>query len=139
MRRRRWSIFDEFEEMFDRMNRIFESFMPRDIDIEEDYREPETEMYEKDNELVIVMELPGVDKKDIDLKVTEDQVVVKAEHKVEEKEKESYRKLYSNFYKLIRLPVKVNPDKVKATYKNGILEIRMEKLEGEKGKKIDIE
>ena len=138
MVRRRWSIFDEFEEMFDRMNRMFESLAPR-VDLDEGYREPETEIHETENEIIITMELPGMDKKDIDLKVTEDQVVVKAEHKEEEREKTGYRKLYSNFYKAIRLQQRVNPDKAKATYKNGILEIRLPKLEGEKGKRIDIE
>ena len=136
--KRRWSIFDEMEEMFERMNRLVDSFTPR-ISLDEDYREPETEIHETDKEIIVTMELPGVDKKDIDLKVTEDQIVVKAEHKEEETEKETYRKIYSNFYKAIRLPERVDPDKVKATYKNGILEVRLTKLEQEKGKRINIE
>ncbi len=136
--RRRWSIFDEFEEMFDRMTRMFDNFSSESF-IDHEYREPETEIHDTDNEIIVTMELPGIDKKDIDLKVTEDQLMVKAEHKEEEKEQGYYRKLQSKFYKSIKLPAKVDADKVKATYKNGILEVRLTKQELSKGKKIDIE
>lgn len=132
--KRRWSIFDEFEDMIDRFNKAFESFST-----ESDFREPETEITETEGEIIVTMELPGVEKREIDLKVTKDQVIVKAEHRVERNEKGTYRKIYKDFYKAISLPKEINPDKVKATYKNGILEIRLPKKVKDRGKRIKVE
>ncbi len=68
---------------------------------------------------------------------------VKAETKKEEKKEEeeytSYRSRYSGFYRRIPLPTGIEADKTTATYKNGVLEVKISKMEKKKGKEISIE
>ncbi len=149
--RRRRSFFDEF---FDELERVFEDFMrepfvrepfKRRYVVEEEtgYREPLSDVWEKEDEVIAVIELPGVDKEDIDLNVTPKTLEVRAEKKEEKKEKEKgtyfEERAYKGYYLTLSLPAEVDPNEVKATYKNGVLEVRMKKAKQEEKKKIKIE
>ncbi len=96
-----------------------------------DVREPfaTSIVSEKDNEFNITAEMPGIEKKDIEINVTESEVVIKAEG--------NGRK----YYKSIAAPSPVDPDSAKARYNNGVLEVTLNLKESNKpkGKKIDIE
>jgi HSP20 family protein len=142
--------YDPFEEMrrFQReMNKLFDSFwrseFPKRLPSPSKglslLREPLADLKETDKELIASIEIPGVDKKDIQLTLTENNLEVKVEKKTEAKiEKKGYiraERSYRGFYKSIALPVKVIPEKSKATYKNGILEVVMPKAEKKKQKK----
>ncbi|MEM4625237.1 MAG: Hsp20/alpha crystallin family protein [Candidatus Pacearchaeota archaeon] len=106
-------------------------------------RSPLTDLEETDKELIVKFEIPGVDKKDIQLNVTEDRVEVKVEKKQEFKveKKGFYReeRSYRGFYRSIPLPVEVIPEKAKAKYKDGILEVTIPKSEIKKKNQIEIE
>ena len=86
-------------------------------------REPLTDIIEEDDEVVVVVELPGVTKDDISLDANEDSIEIKADGGEDRK-----------YQKNLILPAKINPDQAKARYTNGILEVRLEKVE-EKGKR----
>ncbi|MHA1207937.1 MAG: archaeal heat shock protein Hsp20 [Candidatus Freyarchaeota archaeon] len=86
-------------------------------------REPLTDVIETENEVIIVAETPGIDKEEIQLNSTENEVEIRAGNK---------------FYKKVQLPAVVDPEKAKASYKNGILEIKIPKKE-KKGTGIKIE
>lgn len=96
-----------------------------------DVREPFTSsiINEKDNELNITAEMPGIGKEDIEVNATESDLVIKAEG--------SGRK----YYKRLNIPAPVDPDSAKAKYNNGVLEVtlRLKEQPGKMGKKIDIE
>lgn len=96
-----------------------------------DVREPFTSsiINEKDNELNITAEMPGIGKEDIEVNATENEVVIKAES--------GGRK----YYKKVNTPAQVDPDSAKAKYNNGVLEVtlRLKEPPQTKGKKIDIE
>jgi len=96
-----------------------------------EYREPLVDVMEEDNEISVTAELPGVSKDDIELSLEEDNQVLVI--KVDTPERK--------YYKEVELPAKVKPDKVKATYKNGILDVvfKREKPKEKKGKRIKIE
>ena len=98
---------------------------------DQDIREPfaSSLVNEKDNEFKITAEMPGIEKKDIEVNATETEVVIKAEG--------SGRK----YYKSIAAPSPVDPDSAKAKYNNGVLEVtlRLKESNKPKGKKIDIE
>ncbi len=95
---------------------------------EGEYREPLTDVMEGENTISITAEIPGVTKEDIDLEVTEDTVKIK----VDTPERK--------YYKEIALPEKVIPDSAKASYKNGILDVVLEKArKKKKGKKVKVE
>ena len=94
-------------------------------------REPLVEVYEEKDKVTIVAELPGVDKEDIDVRVRDHKLIIRAEGRDRK------------YYKEVELPEDVIPESAKAKYRNGVLEITVErrkpKIEEEKGIKVKIE
>ena len=131
-------IFDPFEEMI-RLRKLMERMM-REFTFEE-YK-PSTDIYEEDGEIVIKMDMPGVDKKNINLIVDEDRIEVKAQQiKEAEKRKKNFlrrERSYAGYYQALTLPVRIDPSTAKARYQNGVLEIRAKKKKI-KGKRITIQ
>ncbi|HEY7556266.1 MAG TPA: Hsp20/alpha crystallin family protein [Candidatus Binatia bacterium] len=103
---------------------------------------PALDVYEEKDEVVVKAELPGMDKNDIEVNISDSELTLKGEKKKEEKiEDEDYyrcERSYGAFVRSVDLPADVQPDKVKASFKNGILEIRMPKTEEAKTKEIKI-
>ena len=97
----------------------------------EDYREPLVDVMEGDKTVSITVELPGVSKDDIDLDLNDEDNILTLRVDTPDRK----------YYKEIELPCKVKPQSVKATYKNGILDVVFERAEPrkKKGKKIKIE
>lgn len=89
-------------------------------------REPLVDVMEEKEKYKIFMELPGVDKEKVKLDVAENNVQVKTEDD-------------KKFYKMIDLESSVDPDSAKASYKNGILTLELDKKEKGKGKEIKID
>ena len=104
---------------------------------------PRVEMFDKGDNIVINAELPGIDPKDVDIKVTSDAVTIRGETKREEevKDEDYYRceRFYGTFTRTIPLPVNIDTGKVKASYKKGILKLTLPKVEEEKEKSVKIE
>ena len=96
-----------------------------------EYREPIVDVMESDKNISVTAELPGVTKEDIELSLENDNQILII--KVDTPERK--------YYKEVELPAKVKADKVKATYKNGILDMVFEREtpKEKKGKKIKIE
>jgi HSP20 family protein len=103
---------------------------------------PALDVYEEKDEIVVKAELPGMDKDDIEVNISDSELTLKGEKRKEEKieEKDYYRceRSYGGFLRSVELPADVQADKVKASFKNGILEIRMPKTEEAKTKEIKI-
>ncbi len=97
-------------------------------DVMESGREPMTDILEGDGEITVTIEMPGVDKGDINLHVGEEAVTVRVD---------KGRK----YHKQIRLPSKVIPSTAKATYKNGVLDITLTRVDSENdpGHKVSIQ
>jgi HSP20 family protein len=93
-------------------------------------REPLTDLIEERNQIAATLEIPGVDKKDIDIRVTETEIEINVDN-----EKRKY-------HKLIRLPSRVKPTTTKATYKNGVLDVTVQKeapSEAKKGHRVNVD
>ena len=109
----------------------------------QEYREPLTDIMENDKDITITLELPGINKKDIELSIRNNNLEIKVEHKEESKIKKEgtvqMERSYKGFYRLLTLPCEVITENAKADYKNGILEITVPKKESAKKKKITIE
>lgn len=91
-------------------------------------REPLVDVIEEDEYVVVVAELPGVEKDDINLHVTEDHLAISVDT--------SERK----YHKELTLPARVNPKSAEASYRNGVLEVRLKKAKNEiTGEKISVE
>jgi HSP20 family protein len=103
---------------------------------------PSLDLSDRGDSLVAELEVPGMDPKDIDISVTGDVLNISGEKKREREEKEHNYHLversYGKFSRSVRLPSTVNPDRVKASYKDGILSITLDKTEQAKTKKIEV-
>jgi len=104
---------------------------------------PSVDLIDRDDEIVIKAELPGVDKKDMDVSVTKNTVSIKGTTSHEEKEENGdyYRSEISRgeYTRTLALPAEVDEDKVKATFKNGILELKLPKLKQSKRTTVKVD
>ncbi|MEO0072884.1 MAG: Hsp20/alpha crystallin family protein [candidate division WOR-3 bacterium] len=104
---------------------------------------PAVDVIDKKDKIVIKAEVPGVDKKDMSISITDDEVTIKGEIKREEEvnEKDYYRceRVYGSFSRTIPIPTTIDKSQAKATYKDGILEIVLPKAESEKPKELKLE
>ena len=105
-------------------------------------RMPAVDVFEEKDNVVIKAEIPGLSKEDISLQVTDSTVTIKGEKKREEEVKEDnyYRceRSFGSFTRAVALPCDVKADQVKASFKNGVLAVRMPKTEEAKRKAITV-
>ncbi|MCX8052327.1 MAG: Hsp20/alpha crystallin family protein [Armatimonadetes bacterium] len=144
---RRWDPWDTFEEM----ERMFRDFFTSPFPLLRPWRlrpsqvefTPEVDLRETDKEFIFSATLPGMEKEDIDIDVTADRITISGERKAEEERPdECYhirQQSYGAFNVSYGLPAEIKPDQVKATYKNGVLEVVMPKAEVREAKKVKIE
>ncbi len=148
--RKRHTIWDEMQRIQEEMNSLFNNFWdfePEDTKLLSGpvesreiskYRQPLADIWETDNEVIATLEMPGVDKNDIQINVNENNLEIKVEKKQEKEDKKKgmYRleRSYKGFYRRFSLPTNVKADKANATYKNGVLEIKIPKSKEEKEK-----
>lgn len=143
----KWEILDPFENMkrmHKEMDSLFRDFYGKPI--HRDVREPLLDIRETKDEVIADIELPGIEKKDIDLEVKENMLSVRAKKKHEtETEKEGFyrcERSYSSFQRAFELPAEIVPEKTDAEFKDGLLNIKMKKakpeVEEHKTKKIEI-
>jgi HSP20 family protein len=137
------SLQQRMDQLFDQFsNRFFGGERPKSIWGGEDWN-PAIESRADNGNLIVKADLPGVDPKEVSISVVGNQLTIEGERKHEEKKEEKdyfYRELsYGKFSRSVALPEGVDPDKVKATFKNGVLEITMPAPKQLTAKKIQIE
>jgi len=126
------------------MNRLFDSFFGRPATVATGERmwAPLLDVSETKDDLVVSFDLPGVSEKDVSVSITGDMLSVKGERRVQrELTDESYHRMervHGKFERSIQLPMTVQADKVKASYRDGVLEIKLPKAEEVKPKEIKI-
>jgi len=143
----KWSPLKEIEEIRKEMDRLFEEFLSpvrrRRAVSTEGVISPNVDIFERGNELVILVELPGVKKEEIELVISDDRLIVKGEIKKPEGVKEEdyilNERSYGSFTRSINLPSDIDKSSVKASFNNGILEISMLRKEEAKPKEIKIQ
>jgi len=103
---------------------------------------PPVDIHDEGNELVLKADLPGLEKKDVDINITNNILTISGERKKEEKVEKggyyTYERTHGSFYRRFELPVGIDVDKIKAHMENGVLEVRLPKTERLEGKKISI-
>ncbi|MBW1730764.1 MAG: Hsp20/alpha crystallin family protein [Deltaproteobacteria bacterium] len=128
----------EMDRLFDRLAEWKPSFFRG----EEGQWLPAIDLSETSKEIIVKAELSGMDPKDIDVSLSGNTLKIQGERKQEtEEEGENFHKIersYGAFLRTIQLPAEVDPDKVKATYKKGVLTLKMPKTKAETMKKIEI-
>jgi HSP20 family protein len=103
---------------------------------------PDVDIFEDGGDVVVKAELPGIKKDDLEVTLTDDTITISGEKKKEEKiQKKGYYKLersYGSFCRTFSLPAEIQADKVKSTFKDGVLEVRMPKSEKTKSKEVKV-
>ena len=130
------------------MDRIFNELIPFSWRLDESEANmgtwtPTTDMMETDNEYVIEVDLPGLTKKDIQINAHDNVLTIEGERKKESKEeKPGYlrnERYFGTFKRSIMLPASIMDEKIKATFKDGVLKINVPKAEKSKRKSVPIE
>ncbi len=130
------------------MNRLFDGFFGRPSQVGqvggmERVWAPAVDMYETKDELVITAELPGLTEKDIQLSITGDMLTIRGERRWDQEVKQEnyYRgeRWFGKFERALPLPIPVQAEKVKASYRDGVLTVTLPKAEEIKPKEIKID
>src|SRR5512135_2812302 len=141
----RWEPFRELQDRIDRMNRLFrESYRPEGPEeaLTSTSFAPPVDIYEDEHNITLKMEVPGIDEKDIDVRIENNTLTVRGERKFEKEEKEeNYRRVerqYGSFTRTFTLPETVDQDSVQADYDKGVLKIKLAKKAEAKPKQIKV-
>jgi HSP20 family protein len=139
-----WRPFGELSSLRREMDRLWENFFgerPLTRMWEREWA-PSLDVSETRDNFVVKAEVPGIDAKDIDISLTGDVLTIKGEKRQEKEEKEEdyhlVERSYGSFSRSVRLPAEVESNKIKASYKNGILNITLPKSEKVKAKEVKI-
>lgn len=130
-----------FEDVWKGKDLFKSSIYTRDID----ELIPDIDVYESEDKISVIAELPGLDEKDISIELVNNVLIIKGEKKIDkEKKKDNYHiieRSYGSFHRTIQLPSSVNENEIKATFKNGLLnvDIKKEQPSGNLIKKIEIQ
>ena len=132
---RPFRLIDEVEqmarEMFNGRRTNFSSGITHSLDV-----------YREEDNLVVKAELPGIKKKDLDISLEDDILTIKAEKKQEEVKEDSDRYIserhFGQFTRRMTMPFPVDTENISATFKNGLLEMRLPKAEEAGKKRIEI-
>ncbi|NIN01098.1 MAG: Hsp20 family protein [candidate division Zixibacteria bacterium] len=141
----RWRPFRDLVSIQDEMNRLFDDFFGRPL-VKTEWTEgvwtPSVDVSEDKHNVVIKAEMPGMTKDDVRISVQDNVLTLKGEKKQEKEEKDkNYHRIersYGSFCRSFQLPTTVKTDKIKASYKDGVLSVTLPKTEEVKPKEIPI-
>lgn len=138
--RRDWDPFVDLMDLHSDINRLFRrSLTPSE---RESRWTPATDIYRENGEVVLKADVPGLEKKDIEISVVDNILEIKGSRKKEEEvNEEEYHygeRSYGEFVRRVELLAEVDASKVKATLNNGVLEVRLTEIKPEEPKKIPI-
>ncbi len=140
----RWEPFREFNSLQDRMNRLFrDSYSDgREESLTTSTFAPAVDVYEDEHSTTLKLDVPGIDEKDIDVRLENNLLTVTGERKFEKEEKEeNYRRVerqYGSFSRTFTVPSTLDPESVTASYDKGVLKIKLAKKAEAKPKQIKI-
>ena len=122
----------------DQINRMFEDVMGSSLNL----GMPAVDVYQRDHEMVVEAELPGLDLKDVEVNATEDSITIRGQSRFERQINEenmvrSERRL-GMINRTIDLPTPIKPEETRASFKNGVLSIHAPIAEGVKPRKVQI-
>ncbi len=143
----RWDPFRNVATLQDRINRMFDEAFFRSKDFDEEVSlaswKPTVDIYDTDDAIILKVELPGVDKEKVTVDVKDNVLTLKGERSIDKEIKEENycrrERSFGSFHRSFTLPTTVNPEDIKAAYKDGILTVEVPKPEEKKPKQITID
>jgi HSP20 family protein len=140
----RWDPFRELNSLQNRMNRLFEEQYGggREESLTAGAFVPPVDIYEDEHTIQLKLEVPGIDEKDLDIKVENNTLTVSGERKFEKEEKEEnfhrVERRYGSFTRSFTLPNTVSTDDIQADYDHGVLKVKLNKRAEAKPKQIKV-
>ncbi len=141
----RWDPFRDLITIREKMNPLFEEAVisrGEEKDLVSSSWTPTVDIFETENELVLSAEVPGINEKDIEIKIEDNTLTLRGERKFEKETKEeNYHRVeraYGSFFRSFSLPLYINQDNIKAEHLNGVLKIIMPKKPELKPRKVKI-
>lgn len=142
----RWDPFRDLISIQDRMNRLFEQTLARTREEEGSAAStwmPAVDIYETPDQVVMKAELPGLTREDIEINVRDNTLSLRGQRKFEKDVKEEnylrIERAYGSFQRSFTLPVTIQQDKIKAVFRDGVLELTLPKAEEARPKQIKID
>ena len=140
----RWEPFRNVSDIQGEVNRLFDTLLGRPMTGPRGRAWlPPVDMHETKDDLVLNVELPGVSEKDVTVSITGDLLSIKGERRWNDEAKDRQylhtERVYGQFERLVQLPMAVQADKVKASYRDGVLQITLPKAEELKPREIKID
>ncbi|MGA2889269.1 MAG: Hsp20/alpha crystallin family protein [Terracidiphilus sp.] len=138
----RWDPFREVVALQNRVNSLFREMNDGDDPVAAASFVPAVDIYEDAQKVMLKLEVPGIDQKDLDVRVENHTLTVKGERKFEAEEKEQnfhrIERRYGSFYRAFTLPSTVDTESVAASYNAGVLKLELKKKPEAQPKQIEI-
>jgi len=146
MKTTQWDPSRDMYLLQDRMNKLFEESLARGRSMDDASAgtwSPPVDVYETEDRIVLKADLPGVDQRDIDLRIEDNVLLIRGERKFPKEEKQEdflrIERYYGSFRRVFRLPGTVDHGAVKASHQDGVLEVTIPKTGGSRSKTIKVE
>ena len=138
----RWDPFREVASLQNRVNSLFRDFAEGDSPLTTASFVPAVDVYEDAQKVVLKLEVPGIEEKDLDVRVENHTLTVKGERKFEKEEKEEnfhrIERRYGSFYRAFTLPSTVDTENIQANYTAGVLKLELKKKAEAQPKQIKV-
>ncbi len=141
----RWDPFRDLVTLREKMNRLFEDAVTargEDRDMIASTWTPSVDIYETEDSIVLNAEVPGINEKDIEIKIEDNTLTLKGDRKFEkETTEENYHRIersYGSFFRSFSIPRNVDQEKINAEHDNGVIRITMPKRPESKPKTVKV-
>jgi len=138
----RWDPFRDVVALQNRVNSLFREMSEGDSPLTTASFVPAVDIYEDPKKVVLKLEVPGMEEKDLDIRVENNTLTVKGERKLEKEEKEEnfhrIERRYGSFYRAFTLPSTVDTENVQASYNTGVLKLELNKKAEAQPKQIKV-
>jgi HSP20 family protein len=141
----RWDPFREMVTLREKMNRLFEDAVVgqrEDRDLVSSTWSPSVDIFETEHDIVLTAELPGIEDKDIEIKLEDNTLTLKGERQLEQETKEeNYHRIersYGSFSRSFTLPHYVDQEKIKAEHEHGVLKVILPKKLDSKPRSVKV-
>jgi HSP20 family protein len=143
----RWDPFRDVAALQDRINRLFNESFGQTRDLDDDMKEcawrPAVDIYEAENEIVLKAELPGIQKEDVSVEVKDNVLTLRGESFPDpgiNAEKYYRREIcFGTFERSFTLRERIQPEQIKAAFKDGVLRVKIPKPKVEKPKQVTVD
>lgn len=141
---KKWNPLHDLMLLQDKMNRLFEDVTERqgrvetEADMERADWYPNADIYDHDEKYVIAIDLPGIDRSNLEISIDNDRLLTKGTRSIGESSSTRKERPAGRFLRAFNVPSSVDQEQIQAEYKDGVLEVSVPKRKEQKARRIDI-